>query len=334
MSVNLMEFEIKEIDGIEITVVSDNSIELWSNPRRDDVKRFFQWTDMQFTNEERPLVAGVGLSFWIKMRLDDITSTILFDAAESDLHMSTNISSLGLPLHELDSFVLSHGHDDHYGGLRWVLQRCDQSISVVLHPRMEYNKGAKYRTPEGERIIENAPMIRPKEISNLGGEIIWEANPILLSDGMILRTGEIPRITEYELGRPGHLMKIDETWEDDSKVLEDVSLVAKVREKGLVVITGCSHAGIVNIVKEARRLTGEERIYAIIGGFHLAGAEEKRDDTMSKLTKTIRDLKVFEPKMLVPCHCTGWRARHMMSSEFENAYVEGGVGHRFVIGTI
>ncbi|MFW9932098.1 MAG: MBL fold metallo-hydrolase [Candidatus Thorarchaeota archaeon] len=327
-----MEFaNLKALDSIEVTAVVDNSIELWSNPRRDDVQRFFQWKSIESVNDDVPLVAGVGLSLWIRMSLNGMESNILLDTGESTIHMSTNLQSLGLPLNELDGIVLSHGHDDHYGGLRWVLENCHHPVLLYLHPRMIYKKGATMKTKEGERIIENRPILPIEEISKLGGIIISNPNPILLSGGMLLRTGEIPRVTDYEEGRPGHLMMIDGKWEDDSKVLEDVSLVAKVKGRGLVVISGCSHAGIVNIAKEASRLTGESRIHAIIGGLHLAGSEVSKDGGISKLSRTVSDLKLMEPSLLVPCHCTGWRARHEMSVQMKEAYVEGSVGNRYSI---
>ncbi len=323
----------KTLDRIDIIAVVDNSHEVWSNPRREDVKRFFHWVDQDKETKELPLVAGLGLSFWIRMTLDNRTSNILFDTSESKLHLSTNIKFLGLPLDELDGIVISHGHDDHYGGLRWTLENVHHSIPVYIHPRMLYQKGARVKTHTGEKIVENEPILTAKEISELGGEVVSVEDPILLSDGLLLRTGEIPRVTDYEQGRPGHLMCIDGQWVDDSLVLEDVSLVANVRGKGLVIISGCSHAGIVNIVKEAIRLTGEPNIHAIIGGLHLAGSEVENEREESKLARTTEDLERLNPKMLVPCHCTGWRARHAMSRAMNEAYVEGSVGNQYsVIG--
>ena len=321
----------RPLDRIDIIAVVDNSHEIWSNPRRDDVKRFFHWVVRDEKAKNLPLVAGLGLSFWIRMTLDNRTSSILFDTSESALHLATNIKSLGLSLDELDGIVISHGHDDHYGGLKWALENIHQSIPVYLHPRILYHKGARVKTRTGEKIVENEPMLTANEIAELGGKVVSEKDPILLSDGLLLRTGEIPRITDYEMGRPGHLMLVDGEWVDDSLVLEDVSLVASVKGKGLVVISGCSHAGIVNIVKESIRLTGESKIHTVIGGFHLAGSEVEKDGKPSHLSRTIDDLDMLKPKMLVPCHCTGWRARHAMSKAMDEAYVEGSVGNLYSV---
>ena len=93
------------------------------------------------------------------------------------------------------------------------------------------------------------------------------------------------------------------------------------------VISGCSHAGIINIIREAQHLTGKANVHAVIGGLHLAGGVTK--DTMQE---TVKEMKDINPKLLVPCHCTGWRARHLMSAEMPDAYVEGSVGHKYIVG--
>jgi 7,8-dihydropterin-6-yl-methyl-4-(beta-D-ribofuranosyl)aminobenzene 5'-phosphate synthase len=165
------------------------------------------------------------------------------------------------------------------------------------------------------------------EIEAAGGKAISTMEPILLADGLLLRTGEIPRVTAHEKGMKGHKVFLDGEWTDDTAVKDDVSLVAAVKGKGLVVISGCSHAGIINIIREAQRLTGENQVHAVIGGFHLAARVTK-----GTMRDTVKIMKKIRPNLLVPCHCTGWRARHMMSAEMPNEYVEGSVGHKYFIG--
>jgi 7,8-dihydropterin-6-yl-methyl-4-(beta-D-ribofuranosyl)aminobenzene 5'-phosphate synthase len=103
-------------------------------------------------------------------------------------------------------------------------------------------------------------------------------------------------------------------------------LVVNLRDKGLVVLTGCGHAGVINTVRQARALTGVERIHAIIGGFHLSGALFE-----PIIAPTVAALHDFAPEMIVPAHCTGWRATHQIAREFPNAFVQNSVGTRFVL---
>ncbi|MHA1908433.1 MAG: MBL fold metallo-hydrolase [Candidatus Thorarchaeota archaeon] len=314
---------LRVLDRLEIIAIVDNSIATWTNPERDDVQRFFKWCKKHDEEDDSFLVAGGGLSFLIKTTVGDETSTILFDTSESGTPMSNNVDFLGLDLSEVDSIVLSHGHDDHFGGLLWSLEKIGkQEVPVYIHPNMPLHKGFRIKKDSKEQIRKARPFPSIVDIEAAGGKIHTYEKSILLSNGMLLRTGEIPR--EIEQTKTKQLLSIDGEWVEDPSIIEDVSLAAVVKGKGLVVITGCSHAGILNIIREAVRLTGENKVHAIIGGFHLAPTE----DTHSQTIQIIRGMK---PKLLAPCHCTGWKARHKMSHEIPDAYVEGSVGHRYII---
>ncbi|MFX0055027.1 MAG: MBL fold metallo-hydrolase [Promethearchaeota archaeon] len=320
---------LRELDSLEVIAIVDNSLSIWTDPEREDVQRYQKWVEEEEEDVDRPLpVAGAGLSLYVRAKVDTETYTILYDTAETSQNMENNTAALGLNLKEIDAIVISHGHDDHFGGLLWTVENIGKKdIPVYVHPRMFLKKRYEVRSPGGLKIIDLKSMPSKEEIEQAGGKVISTAEPILMGNGILLRTGEVPRLTDYEKGMEGLKALMNGKWQDDADVKHDVSLVANVKDKGLVVISGCSHAGIINIIREAQRLTQKTDVYAVIGGFHLAMGVKK-----DAMLETVKTMKKIHPKLLVPCHCTGWRARHLMSAEMPSEYVEGSVGHKYVIG--
>ncbi len=263
------------------------------------------------------------MSLLIRATSNKDTSTVLFDTGESATPISNNVEYLGINLNEVDSIVLSHGHDDHFGGLLSALSKIGKKgIPVYIHPNMLYQKGFRVKKDAGEEIRKARPFPPLEKIKALGGDIQPSAESFTITNGMFLRTGEIPRIIEQH--KTKQLLLINGEWIEDPYIVEDVSLVAVVEGRGLVIIVGCSHAGILNIIQEAIQLTGESQVYAVIGGFHLAPYDDRH-------SQTVQSIHNMNPKLIVPCHCTGWRARHLMSSKIPDAYVEGSVGHKYLI---
>jgi 7,8-dihydropterin-6-yl-methyl-4-(beta-D-ribofuranosyl)aminobenzene 5'-phosphate synthase len=319
---------LKKLDSLEVISIVDNSIATWSDPERKDVQRFFKWVKAEEDEDKSILVADRGLCLHLRATLGEEEYTILYDTGDSPRNLENNIVALGLDLSNVDAIVLSHGHMDHFGGLLWTLNKIGKrDLPVYVHPWMFLKKGFEIDKPEGKKIREMPVMPSIHEIRKAGGKVNDTAEPVLLGNGLLMRTGEVPRVTSYEKGMSSHRVFIEGEWKKEADVREDVSLVANVKGKGLVVISGCSHAGIINIIRETQQLTGESRVHAVIGGLHLASGVTK--DTM---LETVKKMKAISPKLLVPCHCTGWRARHLMSAEMPNEYVEGSVGHKYIIG--
>ena len=142
-------------------------------------------------------------------------------------------------------------------------------------------------------------------------------------------TGEVDRTTAFERGFAAHQAERHGRWEPDPLILDDQALVAHVRGRGLVVVTGCGHSGIVNILRYVRRLTGEDHLHAVIGGFHLSGAHFE-----PIITPTCDALADLAPDHLVPCHCTGWRAIHALAARMPDAFIQNSVGSRFSFGRL
>ncbi len=318
---------LRILDRLEIIAVVDNTIAVWTDPKRDDVQRFSKWVDKEKADEDKMFVAGGGLCFLLRATEGNETSTVLYDAAECHFSLANNVAALGLDLSEVDEVVLSHGHGDHFGGLIWALKKIGRKgIPVYAHPQTFLKRGWLVKKPEGDEIREMRAFLTEDEITEAGGKVVTSKEPILLANNMLLRTGEVPRRTEYEKGLPMQMILEDGKWESEPLVLDDVSLIANVKDRGIVIMSGCSHAGIINIIREGQSLTGEKQVHGIIGGLHLArGAHE---DAMEK---TIVEIDAIRPGLLVPCHCTGWRARHKMSRLLPDSYVEGSTGHKYII---
>ena len=214
--------------------------------------------------------------------------------------MPHNLDFLGLDLKEIEAIVLSHGHMDHTGSLHAILEGLNKPMPLVVHPEaflspryLGIGDGKKLRFP---------CTLKRDELASLGVEILESTAPVsLCSDGLLV-TGQVERTTPFEKGMPNAFLFRDGKEESDP-IRDDQSLVVHLKGKGLVVISGCAHAGIVNTVKYAKKITGIERIYGVIGGFHLSGP------TFEPIIEaTIEAFKKMDLKMIVPMHCTGWKA--------------------------
>jgi len=152
--------------------------------------------------------------------------------------------------------------------------------------------------------------------------------PHTIADNAILVTGEIPRKTGFEQGLSQHKVFVDGKWQPDPLIRDDRAIVFKVKQKGLVVLSGCAHAGIINTTHYAQQLTGVANIYAIMGGFHLAGK-----DCETRISRTVEQLKQLAPTILAPSHCTGWRGVCTLAKEMPNAFVWNSVGNLYSFRT-
>ena len=166
-------------------------------------------------------------------------------------------------------------------------------------------KGTIRKHPEFPKITELQPA-----------SIINTKQPYLIADGSVCVTGEIPRETPFETGYSHNRILNENTWQPDPLILDDRALVINIKNKGLVVISGCAHAGIINTIRYAQQIAGIARVYAVIGGFHLAGKEYE-----SRIERTMAKLKSINPKLIISCHCTGWRANHAIAKQFPEAFI-------------
>jgi 7,8-dihydropterin-6-yl-methyl-4-(beta-D-ribofuranosyl)aminobenzene 5'-phosphate synthase len=268
-----------------------------------------------------PLRAEHGFSCLVAITKAERTIRVLFDAGVSPDGMVENMRRLGLSPSDIDIIVLSHGHWDHTTGMDGLVGELGRTqVPVLIHP--EFWSRRRLALP-GRDPIE-LPTTSRRALEGAGFEIVEQQQPSFLLDGSLLVTGEVDRTTEFERGFPVHQAYRQGGWQPDPLILDDQALVASVRGRGLVVLTGCGHSGIVNILRYVRKLTGEERIHAVVGGFHLSGPLFEKI-----IEPTCEALGGFSADYLVPCHCTGWRAIHALAASFPEAFIQNSVGTRF-----
>jgi len=260
-------------------------------------------------NSAKPsLEAKHGLSFCITATTDDNNKVIvLMDTGPSSEKLLFNIHELGVNLEDVDTVVLSHGHYDHTGGLVAALKQMKKRVPVIGHPTL-FNP--KLSMMPHLRLI-GAPF-RISDVEAAGGVPLLAYNPVKVADG-ITTTGEVPRLTRFENVKD--FWTINNRSFVDDLMLDDQSLVIDVEEKGLVVLSGCAHSGIINTVKYAQKITGTSRVHAVLGGFHLISASEKR------IQATIDELKKLDSAFVGPCHCTGQNASKKIAEVFKDSYV-------------
>ncbi len=268
------------------------------------------------------LMAEHGFSALVTVRRNHTTTSLLFDTGLSPDAMVTNADRLGVDLSQIQAVVLSHGHFDHAGGLAALTgKRGTRSLPMVVHPMI----WARRRLAIPGREPDELPTLSKRAIEGEGFSVIERREPSLLVDGCVLITGEVDRTTDFERGMPAaHQSWTGTEWRHDPLVLDDQALVVHLRGRGLMVLTGCGHAGVINIVRQAQRLTAVPRLHALLGGLHLSGPtfEPIIGPTVSALTK-------MSPELVVPGHCTGWRAQHALAGALPSAWVAGSSGSSF-----
>ena len=311
---------LKEVDRVEVLTLMDNFVDVLLEDTAV-VKR-----PPKAVGEEIPtdaLLAEHGLSLRVKVQQGPEKHTILFDTGYNNMGVLHNMEMLAVDPKQMEAIVLSHAHMDHTGSLHAILEKISDPIPLVVHPDaflhprfLEEKDGSKKRFPR--------TLIR-KDLEESNVKILESKAPIPILNASILVTGEIERTTDFEKGTPNVLIERDGNLEPDP-IKDDQALVINLSGKGLVVISGCSHAGIINTVRYAKKIAGVEKVFAVMGGFHLSGAFFEKI-----LKRTIDELKALSPAVVVPMHCTGRKAMEMFSREFASAFVLNSVGSKITL---
>ncbi len=292
-----MSIDLKEVDKVQVLTLQDNYIDIAAFDSTEVVQRALPVKDMEIKNS---ILAEHGFSAVLRIGKDDRPRSMLFDFGFSEHGAAFNAEALGVDLSGVETMVLSHGHMDHFGGLVPLAGRVGRKgMELVLHP-------AAFRKPRYIKISEDLkihlPPLTEEKLQEAGVSPVRTGECKSLLDGALLYLGEIPRKTEFEKGFPRMYYEDDgvEKWDP---IEDDTAIVAHVKGKGLVILSGCAHAGIVNTVRYAQEVTGVDAIHAVMGGFHLTGT-----DFEPVIEPTVEALKELNPRYVIPTHCTGRKA--------------------------
>ncbi|MGG5818320.1 MBL fold metallo-hydrolase [Falsiroseomonas sp. HW251] len=273
--------------------------------------------------------ANHGLSLVLTLHRGGRSRSFLFDGGPDPQAVERNGPRLGVDFGAIEAAMLSHGHWDHAGGIPAALAMIraangGRPVPLYLHPGMFRERGS--RQPDGGVF----PMDRvpdPVAWHAMGAAPVVTTQPLSLFDGTLFMSGEIPRRTPYERGLPGQVARATESdpWESDELLMDERFCAVHVRGRGLVVFSACSHAGIVNVLHAAREAFPDIPLFVAIGGFHLSGENE------DVIPETVADLARFDLPLLIPAHCTGWRAVNALERAFGERVVPAAVGKLFTL---
>ena len=313
--------ELKEVDQVEILSLSDNYNDLVSMDSNEIVTRAVPIKDMEVKGS---ILAEHGFSAMIKTTSGDEAHELFFDFGLSDVAVPYNVESLGVDISGVEAAVLSHGHMDHFGALIPIIEAIPtKPVPFYVHPSaFKENRFLKV----GDIRIKFPPTDRAAW-EQAGADIIESPGPTLLAGDTVLFLGEIERLTDFEKGMPTAYFEKDgeEIWDP---IEEDSGIVVNVRGKGLVVLSGCSHSGIVNTVTYARKVTGVDKVHVVMGGFHLTGPAFE-----PIIGKTIEGLQAFDPDYVVPTHCTGRKATMAFEEAMPEEFILNMAGTRLTFRT-
>ena len=337
--------ESVELDELTVTVVVDNATDTLSSitpgaPQRPEMSFLLDGPPSgvhdghaMVVTFDHLCVACHGFSALATARAGDRSATALFDVGPYADVWLANAERLAVDLATIDVLFVSHWHWDHTGGVPSVVAAITEArtaaglppLLVDVHPDRPDQRGMLTAIGTFAMLPEEP---RFEAIEAAGGQIARHAEFHEVGGGLFLASGDIPRTTSYETGLREH-----HTWRDgraapDPEIHDERFLAARVRGRGTTVLSACSHAGIVNVGLEARRLLRDTPVDVLLGGYHLAGptVEPRIDQTVKDLADLVR------PKFVAPGHCTGWRAAVALANAFGPAgYAPSAVGTRYVL---
>jgi 7,8-dihydropterin-6-yl-methyl-4-(beta-D-ribofuranosyl)aminobenzene 5'-phosphate synthase len=308
---------VAEVDRVAITTVVENSVDMLL-PDEGPARRLglIEHFDPRAV---RPRAEN-GIAFLVRTERRGRSRTVLFDTSLTAEVLLHNFRAVGESPGELSAVVLSHGHPDHHGGLAGLLEAVPHPVPVLVHP--DAFAPRYLRLPGGEVAPHYNYELSVASIESRGGAITPNTGPVEVIDG-VLATGAIERRVEFErTGEQGELeaglFRLDEEGAIEADAVpDDQALVVNVAGAGLVVLTGCSHAGVINTVEAAREATGVDRVHAVMGGFHLGFPGIPAE----KVERTIEAMAEVAPRYVAPMHCTGMAATSRFMTEMPERFL-------------
>lgn len=313
---------IREADKVEIVVLVDNYSDFFLSDT-DVAKR------MRVLPPSGPL-SEPGLSYLIKVYAGSEAHTLLFDTGISGtclLHnaqtyamsLAVMMGQVGANFKDIEAVVLSHGHFDHFGGLLAYLDQAKKEMPVFLQADAFVSR----RFQVNPQLKIDMPGMDEMALTKAGAKLEKVKGASTIASGLILLSGKVERRMDFEKGMPGMEAKINDEWIPDP-FYDDQGLAVNIKGNGLVVLGGCSHAGIINTVKHLQKVSRIDKVHAVLGGFHLSGENEKLIDP------TITEMKKINPNYMVPMHCTGWKAINRFAEEMPERFILNCVGTTYI----
>lgn len=318
------------VDRLEIQVLVDNTTDgLSSTPSNVENEFAFATRRGLRASSGRCLCCAVhGFSALLTATRGGTRHTVLFDSGPEDFAFERNCARLGADLGQVESIVLSHGHWDHSGAMFAALgairaRNGARRVPYYAHPGMFRSRAM--RLPNGSlRYMDDVPGIA--DLTAQGADVVSTTEPQTFLDNMFHISGEIPRVTSFERGLPGQVRKTEDGggWEPDELLMDERWLAVNVAGKGLVVLSACSHAGIVNVLTHARASFAATPLHAVMGGLHLSGTNE------AIIPETVAAMEDFGLAQIAAGHCTGWRALSALATAFgDKVLAPSAVGKRY-----
>ncbi len=322
------------VDKVRIRIINENTTDvtlLTDEKFKDKVQQPGTSTIM--------CIAEHGLAMLFEVNKGETVHTFLLDAGGTLGMVSNNIKHLQIEPNKIEKFILSHGHFDHFGGLNHIINQFSPGTEIIVaenaflpkwalqgelrRKSIEINK-EKLEQLQKEKKIRKLPVLNKEQlneqIKNKQLTLIETNEPIHLAPG-VWTSGEIETPLKEELSTGLYVQKNGDVLSDDFR--DEISIFINVKNKGLMILTGCGHTGIMNTVRMAQKLSGIDKVYALIGGFHMNWASKERVD------KTIDFLKKLKPEILCAMHCSGFNFKARLMNEIPESSVLGIVGTTF-----
>jgi 7,8-dihydropterin-6-yl-methyl-4-(beta-D-ribofuranosyl)aminobenzene 5'-phosphate synthase len=315
---------LKEVDKVEVLTLQDNFIDLVAMDGTDIIHRASPLDGLEIRNS---VLAEHGFSSLIMITSEGKTKAMIFDFGFSEHGAAYNARILGADMNTVDAVALSHGHSDHTGGFEQIadmISKDKRTVEFVAHPGVfTHPRYLKY----GEDLKVYFPRFSRELVCNKGFKLVETKDPYPILDGNALFLGEIPRLTDFEKGFPIAHYEEDGVERQDP-IADDTSVAMNLKGKGLVIVSGCAHAGIINTIHHAKSLSGMDMVHAVLGGFHLSGPLFE-----SIIDRTIEELKRLDPRYIVPAHCTGRKASLGIEREMPDRFILNMSGTKLIFSS-
>lgn len=312
---------LNEVNRVEILTLQDNYIDITAADNSAVVTRARLLVDGGVPDS---IVAEHGFSAIVRTTKGGEAKTMLFDFGYSESGAARNARILHAATQEVEVMVLSHGHYDHFGGFENLTRMVNKKgVKLVVHPAV-FKRQRYIKVPPDLKV--RLPAFTRERVEKAGIGLVETERPCLLLNGDVLFLGEIERKTEFEKGMPNACFKEGgvEKWDP---IEDDSSIAVNLKGKGLVILSGCAHSGIINTVNYARNVTGIDKVHVVMGGFHLSGPFFE-----PIIGRTVEEIKKINPTYIIPCHCTGRKASICIESEMPDRFILNMAGTKLTWG--